>query len=290
MMRVGAKQRAPRSPPRYVKRASAVRAPLSGALASAIRADRADRSRADSRDSSRNTLDRHVIDRQAAPPLHTHARLGRLPRRREHRRARGAPPSGRPPRGRARAAPRAAAGARGFAAAATFAEVASALEQRYAAPLRYLHWLIAGGTLGAFATVQLAMQTKGKTKGDFMFAHKSLGLLVLGLTAPRLVLRFTSAMPAAVPGSFFEQTAASAGHALMYAFLVGMPATGFVMGYFGGKGLPFFTTVIPGAATSDGKLAGRASNCTSRWGTTTSSSSPRTSARWVCTRSRARTS
>ena len=136
--------------------------------------------------------------------------------------------------------------------------MAAALEQRYAAPLRYLHWLIAGGTLGAFATVQLAMQTKGKTKGDFMFAHKSLGLLVLGLTAPRLVLRFTSAMPAAVPGSFFEQTAASAGHALMYAFLVGMPATGFVMGYFGGKGLPFFTTVIPGAATSDGKLAGRA--------------------------------
>ena len=102
------------------------------------------------------------------------------------------------------------------------------------------------------------MQTKGKTKGDFMFAHKSLGLLVLGLTAPRLVLRFTSAMPAAVPGSFLEQSAASAGHALMYAFLVGMPATGFVMGYFGGKGLPFFTTVIPGAATSDGKLAGRA--------------------------------
>ena len=240
-----------------MKRASAVRAPLSGALASAIRADRADRSRADSRDSSRNTLDRHVIDRQAAPRL-TPTLASAVSRAVASTAARAAPlpPAVLP--AAARAAPRAASGARGFAAAATVPEVASALEQRYAAPLRYLHWLIAGGTLGAFATVQLAMQTKGKTKGDFMFAHKSLGLLVLGLTAPRLVLRFTSAMPAAVPGSFFEQTAASAGHALMYAFLVGMPATGFVMGYFGGKGLPFFTTVIPGAATSDGKLAGRA--------------------------------
>ena len=240
-----------------MKRASAVRAPLSGALASAIRADRADRSRADSRDSSRNTLDRHVIDRQAAPRL-TPTLASAVSRAVASTTARAAPlpPAVLP--AAARAAPRAASGARGFAAAATVPEVASALEQRYAAPLRYLHWLIAGGTLGAFATVQLAMQTKGKTKGDFMFAHKSLGLLVLGLTAPRLVLRFTSAMPAAVPGSFFEQTAASAGHALMYAFLVGMPATGFVMGYFGGKGLPFFTTVIPGAATSDGKLAGRA--------------------------------
>ena len=159
----------------------------------------------------------------------------------------------------ARAAPRAVPGARGFAATTTISDAASALEQRYSAPLRYLHWLIAGGTLGAFATVQLAQRAPpGKTKGDYMFLHKSLGLLVLGLTAPRLAVRLTSAIPAAVPGSFLEQTAASAGHALMYAFLIGMPATGFVMGYFGGKGLPFFTTVIPGAATRDGKLAGRA--------------------------------
>ena len=151
-----------------------------------------------------------------------------------------------------------APGARGFAAASTLPEAASALEQQYAAPLRYLHWLIAGGTLGAFATVQLAQRSKGKEKGDYMFLHKSLGLLVLGLTAPRLLLRVTTKIPSAVPGSFVEQTAASAGHALMYAFLIGMPASGFVMGYFGGKGLPFFTTVIPGASQSDGKLAGRA--------------------------------
>jgi len=39
-----------------------------------------------------------------------------------------------------------------------------------------------------------------------------------------------------------------------------LPATGVAMGYFGGKGLPFFTTTLPGAqgAAVDGKLAGQA--------------------------------
>ena len=47
---------------------------------------------------------------------------------------------------------------RGFAASAgTIAEAASALEQQYPTPLQALHWLIAGGTVGTFAFVQLAM-------------------------------------------------------------------------------------------------------------------------------------
>jgi cytochrome b561 len=148
------------------------------------------------------------------------------------------------------------AGSRGFSA--SVAETASAFEQQYAAPLRYLHWLIAGGTIGAFASVQYAMQVKGEDKATPMMLHKSLGLSVLMLTAPRLALRLTTKIPPAVPGSFIEQTAATAGHALMYVFLVGMPATGWVMGYFGGKGFPFFGATIPGAEKSNGKLAGRA--------------------------------
>jgi hypothetical protein len=39
-----------------------------------------------------------------------------------------------------------------------------------------------------------------------------------------------------------------------------MPATGIAMGYFGGKGLPFFVTTLPGAANSkaDGAIAKQA--------------------------------
>jgi len=70
----------------------------------------------------------------------------------------------------ARAAVAAKAGAaRGFAATATAAEAsasgtvgeaAAAMEQQYAPALRYLHWLIAGGTLGCFAMVQMAQRSK----------------------------------------------------------------------------------------------------------------------------------
>lgn len=64
--------------------------------------------------------------------------------------------------------------ARGFAAESgaagtgTLGEAASALEQQYAPALRYLHWLIAGGTIGTFAMVQLAQRVKGKEKMKYM--------------------------------------------------------------------------------------------------------------------------
>jgi len=56
------------------------------------------------------------------------------------------------------------------------------------------------------------------------------------------------------------KAAATASHAAMYGMLALLPATGVVMGYYGGKGLPFFTTTLPGAqgADVDGKLAGKA--------------------------------
>ena len=85
------------------------------------------------------------------------------------------------------------------------ASEASALEQQYAAPLRYLHWLIAAGTIGAFGFVQAAQRSKGADKANYMMLHKSLGLSVLVLTAPRLALRLATKIPAPVPGSAPEQ-------------------------------------------------------------------------------------
>lgn len=137
-------------------------------------------------------------------------------------------------------------------------EAASALEQQYAPALRYLHWLIAGSTIGAFACVQIAQRVKGAEKAKYMMLHKSLGLTVLALTAPRLLLRLTTKIPAAVPGSSVEQAAAAVGHAAMYGFLVVMPTTGFIMGYYGGRGLPFFGYVFPGASEKNAQLAGQA--------------------------------
>ena len=53
----------------------------------------------------------------------------------------------------------------------------------------------------------------------------------------------------------------NASHALLYTFMLGMPTTGFAMGYYGGKGVPFYGLfTIPGKADKteeDGKFAGQ---------------------------------
>lgn len=54
--------------------------------------------------------------------------------------------------------------------------------------------------------------------------------------------------------------AASASHLALYGFMTIMPATGIAMGMYGGKGLPFFWTTIPGFEQKNGKLAGQVSS------------------------------
>jgi cytochrome b561 len=114
--------------------------------------------------------------------------------------------------------------------------------------------------VGCVGTVLAAQQVKGKQKGNLMFIHKSLGTLAGILLAPRLVIRLASSakLPAHVPGAQWEILASKVSHAALYAFTVIMPVTGIAMGYFGGKGLPFFVTTIPGAEKANGAIAKQA--------------------------------
>ena len=115
-----------------------------------------------------------------------------------------------------------------------------------------------GAVLGCFAFVNLAQQTKdNKEKGDYMFLHKSCGTLAAMLLVPRLADKVISKSPGPMSQGI-ERYAALASHTTMYGFLIALPVTGVGMGYFGGKGLPFFFTTLPGAddKNKDGKLAG----------------------------------
>jgi cytochrome b561 len=88
--------------------------------------------------------------------------------------------------------------------------------------------------------------TDKKLKGDFMFYHKSFGVLAFILAGPRVIMRLTSASPGPLPGSSaFETIAAKAGHLALYALGIFLPVSGVVMGSFSGFGLPFFFTTIP---------------------------------------------
>lgn len=81
-----------------------------------------------------------------------------------------------------------------------------------------------------------------------MYTHKSLGLLTAIVVAPRLVYRVYNRVAYKVEevqgSSAIETIASKAVHYGLYAFMIIMPATGVAMGYYGGKGLPFFYTTF----------------------------------------------
>ena len=129
---------------------------------------------------------------------------------------------------------------------------------KYGTGMQLFHFATGGSILVCVGLVNLAQYQKGKKKMNTMFYHKSFGLLAAGLMVPRLLIRLTSKIPSPIPGPVWEVMAAHATHAALYAFMIFMPVSGIVMGYYGGKGLPFFWTSIPGAEKADGKIAKQA--------------------------------
>ncbi|EGD80354.1 hypothetical protein PTSG_10608 [Salpingoeca rosetta] len=146
------------------------------------------------------------------------------------------------------------------AGTATGAATATQAVEVYSRRMQALHWLVGAGMLTCVATVKMAQWTEDKKKkGQYMMIHKSTALLVAALVVPRVAIRLASKMPKALPGtSKFEQLAGSFSHFLMYVAMIGMPVTGITMGYFGGKGLPFYGAHIPGTDTPNKKVAGTA--------------------------------
>jgi len=144
---------------------------------------------------------------------------------------------------------------------------AAALEQQYARPIQWMHWVYAAGMTTVLGSVLAAQKTTkeykpvGMSKGDLMMIHKSTAVILAALVVPRILLRAASTVPKALPVSFPEHVAADLTHVALYSFMVGMPATGLAMGYYGGKGVPFFGLfTIPGKADKtkeDGKFAGK---------------------------------
>ena len=106
-----------------------------------------------------------------------------------------------------------------------------------------------------------AQQAPKEDKGRLMHRHKSLGLLTGLLVAPRFayrIFRSASYNVQHLPGNVgWENSAGGLSHFGLYAFMTIMPSTGIAMGYFGGKGLPFFSMTFKGAETPNGGVAKR---------------------------------
>lgn len=112
--------------------------------------------------------------------------------------------------------------------------------------------------VGCVGCVLKAQDSPKGEKGTWMFRHKSLGLLTGLIVAPRLAYRIVNRasykLEGTVGNSSVEHVLAKISHYSLYAFMTIMPASGIAMGYYGGKGLPFFTTTLPGVVkTEDNK-------------------------------------
>ena len=130
----------------------------------------------------------------------------------------------------------------------------------YTIAASYYHWLVAAPLMGSIGCVLKCQQSPKEEKGKWMFRHKSLGLLTGLVVAPRLGYRIFNAKLFKEVGhptgtGPVEGKLADISHAALYGFMTIMPVTGIAMGYYGGKGLPFFWTTIPGAEKANGNIA-----------------------------------
>jgi len=126
----------------------------------------------------------------------------------------------------------------------------------YSGAASAMHWIVAAPLIGSIGCVLKAQQSPKEEKGKWMWRHKSLGLLTGMVVLPRVGYRVLSSaaykVQPLVGNAAWENTAGHAGHYALYGFMTIMPATGILMGYYGGKGLPFFNTTISGAVVPDG--------------------------------------
>jgi len=103
---------------------------------------------------------------------------------------------------------------------------------RYTLTAKLLHWLVAGCVIVLLA-LGFAMKRLGlplELKFSLYQLHKSLGLVVLALMVMRVVWRMRH-RPPPLPESmpFIERFAAHATHLFLYALLLAMPVTGWLL-------------------------------------------------------------
>ena len=139
------------------------------------------------------------------------------------------------------------------------AAVPGAPPARWAAQVRWLHWLGVALIL-AVAVIGLVMGEleRGSDPRRIAYAlHKSLGITVLALALLRVWVRAFTRAPAAVAGPAWPRRLAQATHLLMYALMFAVPLSGWWLNSVAGQPLPWFGLVdIPALTDRNPDLRG----------------------------------
>jgi cytochrome b561 len=93
-----------------------------------------------------------------------------------------------------------------------------------------LHWVMAALFISVFAVGwYMDFLPLGMAKLEWMSRHKSLGVTVLALAVLRIVWRLYEPTPDALGKHVLERLAAKVGHLGLYAVMLAMPLTGWMM-------------------------------------------------------------
>ena len=119
---------------------------------------------------------------------------------------------------------------------------AGATPRRYNGPAQAMHWLTAALMLAVLplAWVGTSLAREAPNKGAYFVLHKSVGLTILALAVARLIWRMIRPVPseAGIPAGL--ALIARASHWLLYAALMIMPLSGYLMSAYGGRATPYF--------------------------------------------------
>jgi len=101
----------------------------------------------------------------------------------------------------------------------------------WGAPAKLFHWVMAALILAQIALGLMAANWRlSPTKIELFFWHKSTGMLILALVALRLLWRLANPTPLLPPGmAAWERAAARLSHLLLYALMIALPVTGWIV-------------------------------------------------------------
>lgn len=104
------------------------------------------------------------------------------------------------------------------------------MKTRYDAVAMALHWAIAAAIIGTFGLgYYMTGQKPSQATFELYQLHKSLGLTIFAFSLLRLLWRFVSPPPPALPGKRAEALAAQAAHWAFYGLMLGIPVLGWLM-------------------------------------------------------------
>lgn len=118
-------------------------------------------------------------------------------------------------------------------------------EDRYGWMAILLHWAMAALLIGlivlGISMVRLPDAGYDREKITLILTHKAVGMVALAAVVARLAWRLTNALPRFVDGlPEWQQVSALFVHLWMYALMIALPVTGWLMSSAGGYPTPIF--------------------------------------------------